>query len=357
MRIEEIDKNMKVETAIDEPDLVWLDAKELPFSLHGVFYDEEEGCYLRMPKNIAKTVSTGVENVNYRTAGGRVRFKTNSSVIAIRSVQKTRGLMDHITLLGQSGFDIYRKNEEGKDLYYASFRPPMGMREGYSSKCLANGKLAEYTINFPLYDNVYDLYIGLKKDAIIEAAEPYKIQKPIIYYGSSITQGGCASRPGNSYQAMLTMWLNADHINLGFSGSCKAEEEMAKYLGEVCKNASAFVCDYDHNTPSVEHLKATHLPLYRAVRNANPDLPILFMSAHNIIRTPSPYTERFEVIKETYNIAKAEGDEKVWLLPGNKLFEGLGFDSCTVDGIHPNDLGFFRMAAAIEPYLKEMLNL
>ena len=74
MRIEEIDKNMKIETTIDEPDLIWLDAKELPFSLHGVFYDEEEGCYLRMPKNIAKTVSTGVDNLNFRTAGGRVRF-------------------------------------------------------------------------------------------------------------------------------------------------------------------------------------------------------------------------------------------------------------------------------------------
>ena len=357
MRIEDIDQNMKIETNITEPDIVWFDAKQSPFALHGVFYDEAQGCYVRMPQEIADQVNGGVKGLNTHTAGGRIRFKTDSKFIAIHAIQKNGNLMNHITLVGQSGFDLYRKNEAGFEIYYASFRPPMGMKEGYTSPLNTDGAFAEYTLNFPLYDNVKELYIALKKDAVIELPSPYAIEKPVVYYGSSITQGGCASRPGNSYQGMLSRRLNADYINLGFSGSAKGETPMAEYLATLCKNASAFVCDYDHNAPNPEHLKQTHLPLYRAVRKENPDLPILLISSPDISLKPATWLSRMEIIRKTYLIAKSEGDEKIWFLPGNKLFEGIGWDSCTVDGCHPNDLGFFRMATAIEPYLKEMLNL
>ncbi|MBO5248667.1 MAG: SGNH/GDSL hydrolase family protein [Clostridia bacterium] len=356
MRIEDLDQNMKVETDITEPDIVWLDAKQAPFQLHGVFYDEQKKCYVRMPQEIADTVNNGVKGMNAHTSGGRVRFKTDSKFIGIRAIQKNTALMTHITLLGQSGFDMYRKNDAGFDIYYASFRPPMGVKEGYSSPIQTDGAFAEYTINFPLYDGVNELYIALKKDAVIQAPDPYKIEKPVVYYGSSITQGGCASRPGNTYQAILSRRLNVDHINLGFSGSARGEETMVNYLCELCKTAAAFVCDYDHNAPNAEHLEKTHLPLYRAVRKANPDLPILLVSAPDVPLKPAQWLPRLEIIRQTYLTAKAEGDEKIRFLPGNKLFEGIGWDGCTVDGIHPNDLGFFRMATAMEPYLKEMLN-
>ncbi|MBO5221239.1 MAG: SGNH/GDSL hydrolase family protein [Clostridia bacterium] len=355
MRLDEIDKNLKVETTINEPDLIWLDAKQAPFALYGVFYDEEQKCYVRMPQEIADAVSRGVGELNRCTAGGRIRFRTNSPCIAIRAVQKNRTLMPHITLAGQSGFDLYRKNEDGEEVYYATFMPPMGMKEGYSSLRGTDGAMAEYTINFPLYDGVCELYIALKKDAVIEEPTPYAIEKPIVYYGSSITQGGCASRPGNAYQGFLSRWLDADHINLGFSGAGRAEPAMVEHLANLCKNASAFVCDYDHNAPDLQHLKNTHLPLYRAVRAANPSLPILFVSAPDILLHPDPYRSRQEVIRESYETAKAEGDEKVWLLAGDQLLAGKGWDGCTVDGCHPNDFGFFRMAAAMEPYLTEML--
>jgi len=357
MRIEEIDKNLKVETNITEPDIVWLNALEAPFSLHGVFYDKEQGCFVRMPQKVADTVSSGVAHLNHNTAGGRIRFRTNSSFIGIRAVQKVNRLMPHITLAGQSGFDLYRKNDVGKEIYYKTFMPPIEMTEGYSSPVKTDGKETEYTINFPLYDNVQELYIALKKDAIIEAPAPYAVEKPIVYYGSSITQGGCASRPGNSYQAMISRRLDADHVNLGFSGSGHAEKEIVDYLAELCKNASAFVCNYDWNAGTEEYLEKTHLPLYRRVREENPNLPILFLSEPEIVLNPTRMLPRLEIIRKTYLTAKAEGDEKVWFLPGNKIYEGDHWDACTVDGCHPNDFGFYRMAVAIEAYLKEMLNL
>ncbi len=358
MRIEDIDKNLKVETTVTEPDIVWLNARQAPFSLHGVTYDEGQGCYIRMPQEVADTVSPGVANLNRNTAGGRLRFRTDSSFIGIRAVQKNANLMSHITRVGQSGFDLYRKNPTGTDVYYSTFMPPAeALKTGYSSGRKTDGTMVEYTVNFPLYDNVCELYIALKKDATLSAPAPYQIQKPIVYYGSSITQGGCASRPGNSYQGMISRRLNADFVNLGFSGSGKAEPEMGAYLARVCKDASAFVCNYDWNSETEEYLRATHLPLYRAVREENPDLPILFLSEPEILYNPVKMAPRLEIIRQTYLTAKAEGDEKVWFLPGNTVYEGPNWDACTVDGCHPNDLGFFRMATAIEEYLRKMLNL
>lgn len=355
MRIEVIDKNLKVETDITEPDIVWLDAKEAPFSLHGISYDADQGCYVRLTQDVADKVSVGVSNLNRNTSGGRVRFRTTSTFIGIRAMMENRTLMPHITLAGQSGFDLYRKNEAGFDLYYRTFVPPMGMKAGYSSPVHADGKDTEYTINFPLYDTVSELYIALKKGATLSAPAPYAIEEPIVYYGSSITQGGCASRPGNSYQAILSRRLNADFINLGFSGSGRGEKPIANHIAGL--NMSAFVCDYDHNAPDCKHLEETHMALYRTVREKNPQLPILFVSAPDILLKPESFIPRREIIRKTYETAKTEGDKKVWFLPGEKLFEGNNWDSCTVDGCHPNDLGFYRMAMAMEPYLKEMLNL
>ena len=353
LRIDELDSNLKIQTEITEPDLVWLNARGLPFEINGIFYDEEQGCFLRLPHNVAKSVSEGVENLNHHTAGGRVRFRTDSSCIAIKAVMANNVLMPHITLFGQSGFDLYHRLEDGRDLYHKSFAPPMGMLTGYESAVMAGGKMRDYTINFPLYDGVKDLYIALKKDAILEAPTPYKHQKPVVYYGSSITQGGCASRPGNSYQAILSRRLDTDHVNLGFSGNGRAEKEMVQYLASL--DMSVFVCDYDYNCLSPEHLWQTHEPLYRAVRRAHPDMPIILISAPTVIKEPENFTERRAAVRATYDAAVADGDQNVYYIDGAELLDGECWDSCTVDGVHPNDFGFYRMAMRIERTLKPLL--
>lgn len=354
MRIDEIDQNLRIETDITEPDLVWLNARQAPFVISGIRYDTEQGCFVRLPQTVADSVSEGVANLNHHTAGGRLRFRTNSQCIAIRAVMATDYLMSHITLIGQSGFDLYHKPDgAGEDLYYQSFKPPMGMRTGYSSALTTHGRMADYTINFPLYDGVKELYIALKKDAILEAPTPYLHQKPVVYYGSSITQGGCASRPGNSYQAILSRRLNTDHINLGFSGSGRAEPEMAKYLASL--DMSVFVCDYDYNCLSEEHLWQSHMPLYRTVREANPDLPIILISAPTVLKDPENFSGRRKAVRATYDTAVAEGDKNVYYIDGAELFAGSCWDSCTVDGAHPNDFGFYRMAMRIEQTLRPIL--
>lgn len=352
MRIEDFDKNMAIETNITEPDLVWLDAKESPFVLSGVFYDPERKRYLRLPADVAEQTGPGVAHLNTNTAGGRVRFRTDSSYIAIRMVAKNTTLMNHIPLTGQSGFDLYR-DEDGECVYFSTFRPPMGMTAGYSSGVQTDGKMHDYVIHMPLYDCVDELYIALKKNAAVEAPAPYRHPVPVVYYGSSITQGGCASRPGNSYQSILTRRLSVEQINLGFSGCGKAEPAIVDYIAHL--NMSVFVCDYDHNAPTPDYLRQTHLPLYRAVRAVHPTLPIIFLTAPDVLLRKGIYLERRQIVKATYDTAVAEGDKNVYFIDGATLFEGECWDSCTVDGCHPNDLGFYRMAMRIEKVLRPLL--
>ena len=355
MRIDQLDENLRIETDITEPDMVWMNVLQEPIKLYGVFYDEAQGCYLRIPQAVAMTVSEGVEKLNHHTAGGRIRFRTDSSHIAIRAEMENNELMSHITLIGQSGLDLYHRiPETGEDLFLQSFRPPMGMKTGFSSLVVTKGGLRDYTVNFPLYDGVKNLYIGFKKGSILEPPTPYHHKKPVVYYGSSITQGGCASRPGNSYQAILSRRLDCDHINLGFSGNGRAEPEMARYLASL--DPCVFVCDYDYNTRSLEHLWETHRPLYQIVRDAHPELPIILISAPTVLKEGGEFLERRKAVKATYDYAIANGDQNVYFIDGGELFAGECWDSCTVDGVHPNDLGFYRMAMRIEKTLKPILD-
>ncbi len=351
MRTEDFDKNLKIETSIPEGDIVWFSPKEAPFSIHGLYAPKEAGAYQRMPARVAAAVSPGVAWLATNTAGGRVRFTTDSPYIAIKAVMPSCGTMPHITKMGQSGFDMYRYIAEGTAVYRGSFFPPGGVTEGYESILYVDGTLATYSVNMPLYDGVWELYIGLKAGSELKPAVPYTYQKPVLYYGSSITQGGCASRPGNAYEAMIERMLDTDYINLGFSGSALGEPRMAEYLASI--DASVFVCDYDHNAPTPAHLAATHYPLYRTYREAHPDTPIIFVTKPDF--HPGMDEARRVVVYETYVRAKAEGDENVYFIDGETLFDGEMRDSCTVDGCHPNDLGFLRMAQKIGRLIGKLL--
>ena len=354
MKLTDFDKNMVIDTDIKKDDFVWLDAKDVPFSLHGVHYAEDEQGYVRIDAETGKGISSGVDYLRRHTAGGRVRFRTDSPYIAIRAVQQNDGPMSHMPLTGQSGFDLYRDTGDGRgELYYTTFRPPMGVKNGFSSWADTDSADAEYTINFPLYDFVGELYIGLQKDSSIDSPKPYKIQKPVVYYGSSITQGGCASRPGNAYQAILSRLLDCDHVNLGFSGSAKGEQAMADYISTL--DMSVFVCDFDHNASGVEELSRVHLPFLRRIREKQPELPIIIISAPDVLLKTKGFGPRREIIRKNYETLVSEGDKNVYFIDGGELFAGDCWDSCTVDGAHPNDLGFYRMARRIEKTLTPLL--
>ncbi len=345
--ISQIDRNFVVQTTLNMDNIKFYDIQDEPFSLYGVCF--ENGAYRRLPENIAKAVSEGVYSLHLHTAGGRVKFITNSRFVAINAVMPGIGKMPHFALTGSAGFDMYTGKKEE---YYASFVPPFNVSNGYESVIhFDNRAQREITINFPLYSCVSALYIGLEEGAVLKKSSGYKHKKPIAFYGSSITQGGCASRPGNAYESIVARKLQTDYWNLGFSGNAKAEDAIAQYISTL--DLSVFVYDYDHNAPSLSHLKDTHQKMFLTIRKRNPQLPIVILSRPK--RTLNDEEkQRMAIIKKTYTEAVAAGDKNTYFIDGPTLMKYAGNDG-TVDSSHPNDLGFYSMAKVLVGQLKSLI--
>lgn len=370
MRIAELDKKMGVENKIGRDDVAWFNVKEEPFEVYGLYDYKNGNRFKRMSEAVAEKVSEGVRHFNYNTAGARVRFSTDSPYIAIRAYQTGNEILPQMNAIAARGFDLCLDGPLGS-VRKAVFSPTPDPTEGFESlvhvfvptedhikgvdNLIGDGEMHSYTLIFPLYGNVDELYIGVKEGSRISGGAKYADFKPVVYYGSSITQGCGASRPGNSYEALISEKYNLDYINLGFSGHCRAESEMVDYLADL--DMSVFVCDYDHNTTSIEHLKSTHRPLYEKFREKQPDTPIIFVSLPDFWYFDYDMTiTRRDVIFATYEYARQKGDKNVYFISGEQLLPSEARDIATVDGCHPNDLGYLGMADTIGTAIHEILN-
>lgn len=345
--IEKLDRNMEIVKSIDEPDVRFYDVRQAPFEVYGLYNYREERDFKRMPDAIAETVNEGVKHLNYNTSGGRVRFSTDSQYVAIRAIMPSISLQSHFAMTGSSSFDLFIDDpESGISRFHRPFRIDPKAKGGYESIVKFSTRRTRYfTINFPTYSSVRDLWIGLQQDAVVGEGMKYRDIPPVVFYGSSITQGGCASRPGNIYQNIISRRMNLDYVNLGFSGNGRAEDTMVDYLASL--KMSAFVSDYDHNAPNVEHLAATHCKMYDKIRAAHPDIPYIMISRVDFDCSYDNNILRRDVIMDTYRHARSNGDQNVYYIDGAGVFRGPYQDLCTVDGCHPTDVGFALMADAI----------
>ena len=355
--ISQIDKNLAVETVANLP-VQFHNVSEAPFAVYGLCDPDDGTPFHRIPQPVADATNEGVRWLNLHTSGGRVRFKTSSPYMAVKVKLSGVGLMPHMTLVGTAGLDVYL-GVEGEYRYHASCMTEGGndaairMTEnrGYTNMVwLPAEGMKDVLLNLPLYGGIDELWIGLSPDAALEAAPTYRDLLPTVYYGSSITQGGCASRPGNNYPAILSRKYNVDFRNLGFSGSARGEQAISDYV--AAQPMSAFVFAYDHNAPTVEHLAATHEPMYQNVRASHPEIPVIFITRPGI-RYNADEVARRNVVKATYEAALARG-EKVYFVDGETIFGIFGGDGGSVDGCHPNDLGFACVAAALDPVFAEI---
>ena len=341
------------------PDMDFYRIPDSRFRLYGVFYDEKEGRFMRMPSGIAASVSPMVDELSRHTAGGRIRFSTDASRIAVAMRCSGLAAMPHMPLSGSHGFTLIEDEGESHSFaalfipnHYANYKESGSADGFYSEKLIRGGKMRSYTLYFPLYSDVRELTIGIPKGAKLGPGEEYRKEKPLLFYGSSITQGGCASRPDNMYQGYLSKWFNIDFINLGFSGSAVGEVPMAEYLASL--DPSVFICDYDYNAPNADFLKDTHYRLYRIFREKHPDTPIICISNPDY-DTDDSSEARLRVIRKTVSLAKRSGDRNIVLVSGKKLFGKESRENCTVDMTHPNDLGFYNMALEIAKALKKFI--
>lgn len=189
MKIGEIDRNLAVETRLDIKGLRYRNALEEPFDIYGLYQPRETGVYRRMPEETAEQVSQGVLDLSAHTAGGRIRFRTDSPYVAVKAKLTGQCFMPHMPLTGSHGLDLYVYDGEA-DVFKGTFVPPVESPKDFESVLYVyNAGMNEITINLPLYSGISQLYIGLDEKAQVEHGRKYRSRKPILYYGSSITQG------------------------------------------------------------------------------------------------------------------------------------------------------------------------
>ena len=364
MKIDEIDKNMAVKTA-DENGLVWHMPYEEPFQLAGFYWFNQDKVYRRFPVVPPFPLSGSVEELSWCTAGGQVKFRSDSGKICIKAKLRDAGGMDHMPQTGMSGFDLY-VGELGEERFYSVSRFSSGSTaftcELFSSTVR---KARNFTINFPLYKGVNELLIGMQAGARIQAPPAYRSKKPIVVYGTSITQGGCASRPGSCYTNILSRRLNMPIINLGFSGSGKGEADVARVVALI-KKPALLVLDYEANCEGHDLFQKTLPAFISILRDAHAKVPILIISKNRFAQEAADYElaslNHERIYRKQCKVMqrklvarlRKEGDSNICFFDGSALL-GKDYWECSVDGVHPTDLGFSRMADGICPIIKRIL--
>ncbi len=335
--------------------LLWHDVSE--WGVEGKGWDDTTKFYDRLPAKAEQSVRSAVWSLSRHSAGMLARFRTDATQISIDyQVTSARLAMSHMPATGVSGVDLYAEDERGQWRWLAVTRPAAQTTRGELISGLRRGA-RNYAAYLPLYNGTEYLKIGVPRQAMFEPIKPRK-EKPIVFYGTSITHGACASRPGMPHPAILGRRLGLPVINLGFSGNGKMEPEVGALLCEL--DAAAFVIDCLPNMVEAEVAERA-LPLVKQLRVAHPKTPILLVEDRtyaNAAFLPSRQERHAgsrAALRQAYDLLLKEGTTDLAYLPGGKL---LGRDrDDTTDGSHPSDLGFYRQARAMEPFLRELLQL
>ena len=339
-----------------EGKIVWYDAKHL--AVEGKGWLDTESLYDRLPLEAKGRVSTAVWGLSRCSAGLYVRFATDAEVVqvrwtlngAIRVEPASNGAPDAFSLRnmpasGASGIDLYVKDKQGEFRFLGNARPQNVV--SIAKFDLPGGE--EYVLYLPLYNGIKQLEIGIPKGKTLSKIAAPSPSSSVIFYGTSITQGGCASQPGLAATSILGRELDVPVVNLGFSGNGNMDASLAHLLAEL--DPAVYVLDCLANMG--EGRVSTHVePFVKILRKSRPTTPILLVEDSSIKNLP---TSKGNVLRGIHEKLKKEGDKNIHFLPNNGM---LGDDvKTTVDGCHHNDVGMARQAAVLvkclEPILKE----
>jgi hypothetical protein len=332
----------------------WYDVQLI--GVEGRGWDDTKSYFDRLPAKAEGLVRPEVWNLSRHSAGMAVRFVTDATTLKARWTLNSENLaMPHMPATGVSGLDLYVRDEGGMWRWLANGRPTAKTNVTALYNNIPPGT-REYLLYLPLYNGVTTVELGLPDGAMLQRGEPHPPghEKPIVFYGTSITQGGCASRPGMVHTAILGRRLNRPVINLGFSGNGRMEHALARLMGEL--DAAVYVIDCLPNIGAAEVAERTR-PLVQALRQVRPETPIVlvedrtysdaFLNASKRERSESSRA----ALRQAFEGLTASGERRLYYLAGARL---LGDDNeGTVDSSHPTDLGFLRQADAFEPVLRQ----
>jgi dienelactone hydrolase len=335
----------------------WVNARDL--DVEGKGWTNTKFLFDRLPSKAEGVVPQPVWELSRDSAGLLVRFTSDATTIQARwTVISSRLAMPHMPATGVSGLDLYVKADDGRWRWLGVGQP---QENRVNTSTLVSGLpegRRQFLLYLPLYNGVSSIELGVHEGRVIErtAARAEGSRKPIVFYGTSITQGGCASRPGMVHTAILGRRLDRPVINLGFSGNGRMEPEMATLLAEL--DPAVYVLDCLPNMSAAEVAKRVE-PFVRTLRQAHRETPIVM--AEDRLYTngrvlPGPRKQNADnhaALKMAYDRLLADGIKGLYYLPGSLQLGDDGED--TVDGSHPTDLGFLRMADAFTPVLTKAL--
>jgi lysophospholipase L1-like esterase len=342
----------------EEPQFHWIPLSTQNVEIDGLpWFAENGGELFRLPVRLKDTYRKEVWDLAQSPSGGRIRFRTNSAALAIRLEYPEPPGMKNMHAFGQTGVDLYVDGVYRNTAIAGKDSKPGKTQEHTYYKDQPRVD-REITLYLPLYMGVKVLSIGLDADAHIEHAKPFAVGKPLVFYGTSITQGGCASRSGMSYQAILGRSLNAGFVNLGFSGNGLGEPELARAVADI--DAAIFVMDFAQNNPTVESLSQAYAPFLETIRGKHPDTPILVITPIYASHESWSRDDRLEGMRELIRRVAAQriaaGDRHIEIVEGTDLL-GPSRGDGLVDGTHPNDLGFQWMADGLAARIGKVLGM
>ena len=336
--------------------IVYTDAKEFP--LYGKILAETNERYERLPSELENVSRKDVWRLGRSSAGLYIRFRSNTTSMRVKWQSTFDNEQNHMTDLGTRGLDLYAL-VDGEWRAVAPVRPT---RKGVNEWTIIRNMLPEYReymLYLSLYDGVKSLEIGVDEGAYIgqpEVASP-STEKPIVMYGSSILQGGCASRPGMAYTNIIGRRFDREVFNLGFSGNARLDMEIAHLMASV-KDPGAFVLAFVPNS-SDKLIKEVDEKFFRVLRDAHPDVPVIFVEDPIFPRSAFDTKLHEEVVgrniamTQLFKRLKKAGERKIYYVSAKKM---LGDDGdATVDGSHFTDVGALRYVVNIMPALKKAL--
>jgi len=336
-----------------EEEIDWFDVKEI--GVEGKGWNNTKRYFDRLPAKAEGVVREPVWNLSRHSAGMSVRFVTDSPNLCVRyNLHLERLDMTHMPATGVSGLDLYANDDEGRDRWVAVVRPDKQQMNTSIAKDLSPGSRS-YTLYLPLYNGVDDLEVGILKGKSFTPMTP-RNEQPILFYGTSIMHGACASRPGMAFPAILGRRLRRPTINLGFSGNGCMEGEVADLLSELDPCAYVIDCLPNMNETTVSERT---VPLVNKLRKANNNTPVLLVEDRSFTNTSFfpkrkvHHQKSRAALKKAFTELSDAGIGNLYYLDGDQL---LGDDGeAATDGSHPNDLGMVRYADAYEPVLRAML--
>jgi len=340
-------------SSLPEDTIQWFNATQ--FKVLGQAWSNLKNPYDRLPAKAENKVRPPLWRLSTHSAGLAIYFSSNSTTINVRWSVRYNTNMAHMAATGIKGVDLYAWNE-GRWQFVNNGRPSGKDNDAK----LISGKddeWKEYLLYLPLYDGVDSLSIGIIQGSEIVLPEMNKFPgKPIVFYGTSITQGGCASRPGMAYTSIISRKLGREVINLGFSGNGRMEQELSELMTEI--DAACYIIDCLPNL-TASQVKERTISFVESLRKVKPDIPVLLVES-TLPETAFLDNElREEVDTKNKNLFSSfeqlqdRGISRIYFIPSEKL---LGYDhEATVDGVHYTELGFMRYAERLIKYLEGIL--